>query len=36
MSNFINFDFTESMDLPLKLIEYYEKYNAYSFEKNLV
>ena len=33
MANFINFVFSETIDLPLKVIEYFSEFNSYSSEK---
>ena len=35
MDNFINFDFLETIDLPLKIVEYYKEYNYYSIDKKI-
>ena len=33
MANFINFVFSETIDLPFKVIEYFKDFNSYSFDK---
>ncbi len=33
MDNFINFIFSETIDLPLKVIDYFRDFNSYSFDK---
>ena len=33
MADFISFVFSETIDLPLKVIEYFREFNSYSTEK---
>jgi hypothetical protein len=35
MKNFINFELTETVLLPIKLVDYFEEFNAYPYAKKI-